>query len=539
MSEVTLSQVEIDETATSGLEPADSGTTRRIVPGAEWETLYAQLRCALPESFDGEGQPLNLVEGEWSQPGDRKLFSSPCDGTSLCSYPMLDHDAARRAVQFAAREHAAWEKTDLDERRARVTNCVAQLKVHRELLAYLLVWEIGKPYAQSLVSVDRCISGVEWYVEQIEGMMTGRRPLGLISNIASWNYPLSVLMHAVLIQVLAGNAVIAKTPTDGGLCTLTLAFGLARRCGLPVSLLSGSGSVLSEALVRDAQVSCLAFVGGRSSGRDIAAGLVDQEGRYMMEMEGVNAYGIWEFSDWDELAKQTKKGFEYGKQRCTAYTRFVVQRRLFPRFLATYLPVLNSIQFGHPLLTADGQEHPPALAFGPLINSRSADDVRGLYEEALNQGAISIYEGEYDESLFFPGQDRSAYVAPAALLNVPRNCALYHREPFGPLDSIVVVDRIEELISEMNVSNGSLVASIGCDDPEVAQRIAGELRSFKVGINRVRSRGDREEPFGGIGESWKGCFVGGEYVVRAVTQGEPNEQLYGNFPEYTLVPEKR
>lgn len=71
--------------------------------------------------------------------------------------------------------------------------------------------------------------------------MEGRKPLGLISNIASWNYPLSVLIHAVLVQCLAGNSVIAKTPTDGGIHAVTLAMALARRRGLPVSLVSGSG----------------------------------------------------------------------------------------------------------------------------------------------------------------------------------------------------------------------------------------------------------------------------------------------------------
>ena len=35
-----------------------------------------------------------------------------------------------------------------------------------------------------------------------------------------------------------------------------------------------------------------------------------------------------------------------------------------------------------------------------------------------------------------------------------------------------------------------------------------ELRTFKVGINNVHSRGDREEVFGGIGQPSKGCFVG-------------------------------
>jgi Aldehyde dehydrogenase family len=85
--------------------------------------------------------------------------------------------------------------------------------------------------------------------------------------------------------------------------------------------------------------------------------------------------------------------------------------------------------------------------------------------------------------MIFPGQDISAYVGPAALLNIPRNSKLYHSEPFGPLDTIVVVDHLEELISEMNVSNGCLISSIACDDMKIIERVAEELRAFKVGIN--------------------------------------------------------
>lgn len=65
--------------------------------------------------------------------------------------------------------------------------------------------------------------------------------------------------------------------------SLTLGFALARRTGLPVSLVSGSGGLLSDALVRNTDVACLAFVGGKSNGRDIAASLYDCEKRYMLE----------------------------------------------------------------------------------------------------------------------------------------------------------------------------------------------------------------------------------------------------------------
>jgi len=80
---------------------------------------------------------------------------------------------------------------------------------------------------------------------------------------------------------------------------------------------------------------------------------------------------------------------------------------------------------------------------------------------------------------------------------------------------------------------------VATDDPAVGRAISAELRAFKVGVNQMRSRGDRAESFGGIGQSWKGCFVGGEHLVRAVTLGPPSERLAGNFPDYTALPEER
>ncbi|SRR6266545_7870035 len=512
---------------------------KMIAPEAEWPHLVTEVKQVVPEAFDSAGRVLNLVEGDWGHPGQAKPCISPVDGTILGTLPMLDLETGIRAVKFAAAEFPAWSQTDLDQRRERVTNCLVALREHRELLARLLMWEIGKPYRLAMNDVERCISGVAWYVEAIEPLLAGRTPIGVVSDIASWNYPLSVLVHAVLVQALAGNAVIAKTPTDGGLYALTVSLGLARRCGLPVSLVTGFGSQLGEALVRNPNIDCLGFVGGRSAGREVAASLYDANKRYMLEMEGINTYGIWEFSDWASLASQLKKGFDYGKQRCTAYARYVIQRRLFPQFLEMYLGVLKSLRLGNPLLVEQPGDPLPALDFGPLINSRQVDGLKGLYDEALNGGAISLYEGAFDEALFLPGQDRSAYMAPATLLNVPRGSELYHKEPFGPVDTVVIVDRVEELINEMNISNGCLVSAVGCDDPKLARTIADEVRSFKVGINQMRSRGDNEEVFGGLGQSWKGCFVGGKYLVQAVTQGPPGEPLYGNFTDYQLLPEER
>ncbi len=508
-----------------------------ISPQVEFSGLLHQARQIAPEIFTPDGNHfLNLLEGRWQAPGTPRAFHSPIDGTLLGALPMLDHATALRAVVAAKQEAAAWAATDLDERRARVQDCLHLLRAHADLIGKLLMWEIGKTYQAGFTDIDRAIAGVQWYVDNIEQMLGARKPLGLVSNIASWNYPFSVLLHAVLVQALCGNAVIAKTPTDGGFISLSLAFALARRCGLPVSLVSGSGGELSDLLVKHDAVDCLSFVGGRYNGRNIADALAQKQKRYLLEMEGVNTYGIWDYSQWDQLADQLQKGYDYGKQRCTAYVRFVVERRLFPQFLETYWNTIKGLKIGNPTLVDNPADPLPELAFGPVINANQARDLDRLYVDALKTGATPIYEGQLDESLFLPGQDRSAYRAPRALVNLPRQSELYFKEPFGPIDSIVLVDRVEELVGEMNISNGALVAALASDDEPWARRTAKEVRAFKVGINQLRSRGDRDEVFGGLGESWKGAFVGGRLLVEAVTQGEAGQAALGNYEEATLLP---
>jgi acyl-CoA reductase-like NAD-dependent aldehyde dehydrogenase len=512
----------------------------RILPAFGWEKLLAQTRALVPEAFNSERRILNLIGGTWQEPGYERPYKTPNDSTMLGALPFISYEVARNAVEFAANEQAEWAQVDLDERRRRVQQCLSDMKANRDLLIPLLMWEIGKPYKVAEADVDRCISGVEWYVEKVEHMLGKRQPLGMVSNIASWNYPLSALFHAVLVQVLAGNSAIIKTPTDGGLYALTISAAFARRAGLPISLVSGPGGDLSRALVSDPAVSCLSFIGGKETGNAIAERMEMRGVPYMLEMEGINAYGVWEFSNWAELEKQIKKGFEYGKQRCTAYVRFVVQRKLFPRFLDTYLKVVKSLRFGHPVASPLGIDTPPAFDFGPLISPGKAAELRADVNEAVQRGATCLFEAEFDDRCFIDGQDRSAYFGPTALLDIPRHCTLYHLEPFGPVDTFLVVDRIDELIHEMNVSNGSLVSSIACDDPALTAKIAAQLRSYKVGINTVRSRGDRDETFGGLGQSWKGCFVGGRLLVEAVTRPEvPDEQLFGNFNAYTRLPDQR
>jgi acyl-CoA reductase-like NAD-dependent aldehyde dehydrogenase len=506
-----------------------------LKPGTEWQTTYGRAQAVAPEAFRDNGL-LNYWGGRWREGAPRQA-TSPLDGSAISGPPDLDTRSAQRAVVESLYQHRTWSMAPLAERKSRVSAAIEDIAEHRELLALLLVWEIGRTWPSALTEVDRCVDGVRWYLEEIEEMMVGRTPLrGPVGNIAAWNQPMSVLMHAVLVQALAGNAAIVKAPSDGGVNCLTLATALAARHGLPLTLVSGSGSELSASLVSSPVIGCLSFVGGRDTGGVVAAELFDQDKRHVIEGETLNCWGVWEFSDWDKLSGQIGESFVYGKQRGTAYSRYVVQRSLFDEFLAAYLPAVQGLTFGHPLAVESPEDPLPAFDFGPLISDRKAKELHDAVDEAIGHGGVPLHRGLLEDGKFIPGQEMSAYFAPAAILTPPASSPLHHTAPFGPVDSIVLVDTEAELLSEMNVGDGSLVASVSCDDESTAQRFGAGLQALKIGINRPRSRGDREEVFGGKGASWHGAFVGGELLVQSVTYGPDGERLYGNFPSYSLHP---
>ncbi|MET9554707.1 aldehyde dehydrogenase family protein [Streptomyces sp. NPDC006645] len=507
-----------------------------LKPGTAWSDAWQQCLAVAPEAFRDD-HVLNLWSASWQDGGRTLPATTPVDGSPIVGPPRLDADAAQRAVRASLDQHRAWRHIPPAERRARVGATLDALTEHRELLALLLVWEIGKPWRLAQADVDRAIDGVRWYVDGVEPMLDGRSPLpGPVSNIASWNYPMSVLVHAMLVQALAGNAVIAKAPTDGGVACLTLASALAAREGLPITLVSGSGGQLSEALVRSPEIGCVSFVGGRDTGARIATTVADLGKRHILEQEGLNTWGVWNHTDWDALTAVIPKLFDYGKQRCTAYPRFVVQRSLFADFLAAYLPAVRSIRIGHPLAVEHPDDPLPELDFGPLINAAKVKELDDQVAEAIDRGAVPIHHGSLADGRFLPGQDTSAYLAPVTLLGPPPSSPLHHAEPFGPVDTIVLVDTEAELLAAMNASNGALVATLATDDPQTYARLSPQIRAFKVGHGRPRSRGDRDELFGGFGHSWRGAFVGGELLVKAVTNGPDGERPPGNFPDYHLMP---
>src|SRR4051794_27437950 len=141
--------------------------TLSLKPGTSWADVYARARAAAPEAFD-EDRILNLAGGAWKRIGSPGEHVTPVDGSPIQGPPRIDHDDAVTAVAQAADEHKLWSSVDLDERKTRVAAAVAEMREHRDTLALLLVWEIGKPWRLACADVDRALDGVDWYLGEIE-----------------------------------------------------------------------------------------------------------------------------------------------------------------------------------------------------------------------------------------------------------------------------------------------------------------------------------------------------------------------------------
>ncbi|RZQ59752.1 aldehyde dehydrogenase family protein [Amycolatopsis suaedae] len=172
------------------------------------------------------------------------VYGRGCDLTPDAFVPQAQPEgpAALEAVQSALSAHRVWREMPLAQRATRVLAAVDALERHRSLLAVLLEAETGTPRHVAVAEVDRCLAGVRRFLADVGPRLRGRDPLpGPVGNIASWNYPAGLLTEAMLVQALAGNAVITTTDSRGP-CFLTTAVALAVRAGLPVTLV-GAGAL--------------------------------------------------------------------------------------------------------------------------------------------------------------------------------------------------------------------------------------------------------------------------------------------------------
>ncbi|RBM20343.1 hypothetical protein DI005_13360 [Prauserella sp. PE36] len=199
-----------------------------------------EVEAVAPEAFDG-GRPLPFWGGLFRPEG----------------VPDLDAADAARAVRASLNEHRTWSFAPLTERKLRVLASLDALTGHRDLLASLPGVGPG---------LDECLEETRRCVEQVDGLLAGREPLrGPVTNLADRGCPAPVLVYAMFVQALVGNAVVVKAPEEAG-HALALVTALAARHGVPFTLVHGGGPMVDAALTRPDVVGCVSYPDGTRRG---------------------------------------------------------------------------------------------------------------------------------------------------------------------------------------------------------------------------------------------------------------------------------
>jgi len=316
-----------------------------------------------------------------------------------------------------------------------------------------------------------------------------------VAAITPFNDPLNLVVHKVGPALAAGNAVVLKPDSKTPLSALKLA-RLLLDSGLPPEVLqvvTGRGSVVGDALVRDARVRVVSFTGGRETGEAIvkAGGLK----RYSMEL-GSNAPTIvMEDADLAAAIPAIVSGaFWAAGQNCLHVQRLLVQD-------GVYQAVRDGMVEGAERLNL-GPKLDETTDMGPLIDAPNAERVASMVEEARTAGAHLLTGGGYEGTHF----------EPTLLEGVPSGTRLTRDEVYGPVTILERVRDLEEAVAIANDVDYGLQAAVFTRDLETAHRAVSALRYGGVMVNDSTDYRIDAMPFGGV----KGSGLGREGVRFAV-----------------------
>ena len=265
-----------------------------------------------------------------------------------------------------------------------------------------------------------------------------KEPLGLVTCIVPWNYPLLLLAWKLAPVLAAGNAALCKPSELTPLSTLALAPCVEHLPAGLVALLAGGGDV-GERLVDDERVDGIAFTGSVATGTRIAERAARRIARVNLELGGKDPFIVCaDVAGEIEIAARggAWAAFLNAGQVCTSAERFYVQREVYDDFLSAFVDHTRTLKVGDPM--------DPATDVGPMVSAAQRDKVRAQVEAAVAAGAEVLTGGDG------AGHERGYYFAPTVVTGAPLETDLLREETFGPVAPIVPVASLDEAIELAN-----------------------------------------------------------------------------------------
>jgi acyl-CoA reductase-like NAD-dependent aldehyde dehydrogenase len=331
----------------------------------------------------------------------------------------------------------------------------------------------------------------------------GYQPLGVVTIIVPFNWPVAILGAALPHALLAGNTVIVKPPPTAPLATTRIVQRIAEQ--LPpgvLNVVTGVDANMS-ALIQNTDIAKVCFTGSVGGGRKMMEMASASLTRVTLELGGNDPALILEDAilDDEHLDRLFHAIYDTTGQICMNAKRVYVHRSRLPEVVEGLSERLAPVKLGYGL--------DEGTTMGPLHSPRQKEFVDALIAEAKAAGAEVHEFGE------MPGGDMAGgnFVRPAIVVNPDPSLRVVTEEQFGPVIPVIPFDTEEDAVAMANDTWGGLCASVWTADAAKADRLGGQLVCGYVWVNdHGATRLDLRAPFGGMKQSGIGREQGIEGI---------------------------